>query len=123
MRNMFPTCPHPRAAIIMLGIATATLAGGCSNARTAETPQRQWVGAAGSGQGQGQVQGQHVAEAYKPEPGDPIKEAPVEPASRRAEPDDPTQPFSPNYGSPNSGRKHPSADANIARNRTADASE
>jgi hypothetical protein len=122
MRSMFPTCPYPRAAFIVLGIATATLAGGCSNARTAETPQRQWVGA-GSGQGHNQVQGQHVAEAYKPEPGDPIKEAPVEPASRRAEPDDPTQPFSPNYGSPNSSRQHPSPDANIARKRTADASE
>ena len=85
--------PHVRAALTATCIAAAALAGGCSSARTADTTHRQWVGAVPA-----PVPGQLVAEAYKPEPGDPIKEAPVEPASRRAEPDDPSEPFSPNYG-------------------------
>jgi hypothetical protein len=113
----FDKSAHPRArvALMAVSLAAAALAGGCSNARTAEAPQRQWVGAAPAPI-PSQNSGQRVAEAYKAEPGDPIKEAPVEPATRRAEPDDPSEPFSPNYG-----RTKPVGGA--ARNRVADASE
>jgi hypothetical protein len=110
--------PHARVALIAVGLAAA-LAGGCSNSRTAEAPQRQWVGAAPAPiPGQSAGQSSRVAEAYKAEPGDPIKEAPVEPAARRAEPDDPSEPFSPNYG-----RSKSSPVPGTARNRVADASE
>jgi hypothetical protein len=113
MRSDMPAYPHVRVALIAFGLATATLAGGCSSSRTAEVPERQWVGAAPAPI-PGQSPGQRVAEAYKPEPGDPIKEAPVEPATRRAEPDDPSEPFSPNYG-----RKS----APVPHNRVANASD
>lgn len=85
--------PPFRAALTATCIAAATIAGGCSSSKTAETTHRQWVGAVPA-----PIPGQRVAEGYKAEPGDPIKEAPVEPASRRAEADDPSEPFSPNYG-------------------------
>jgi hypothetical protein len=104
--------PHIRAALTAVCITAAAMTGGCSSTRTAETPQRQWVGAAPA-----PIPGTRVSEAYKPEPGDPIKEAPVEPATRRAEPDDPNEPFSPNYG-----RKSAPATA-PARPRVASASD
>jgi hypothetical protein len=45
---------------------------------------------------------------YTPEPGDPIKQAPVEPLRRgTAEPDDPTEPFSRNYGTVRPGAPRP----------------
>jgi hypothetical protein len=86
--------PNPaRMALTAACIAAATMAGGCGSTRTAETTHRQWVGAAPA-----PMPGQPASDNYKAEAGDPIKEAPVEPASRRAEPDDPSEPFSPNYG-------------------------
>jgi hypothetical protein len=114
MRSNIPAHPHVRVAMIAFGVAAASLIGGCSNSRTAETTQRQWVGAVPA---PGQNAGQRVAEAYKAEPGDPIKEAPVEPATRRAEPDDPSEPFSPNYG------RKSTPDQGAARNRMANASD
>jgi hypothetical protein len=62
--------------------------------------------------------GQRAAEVYKAEAGDPIKEPPVEPTSRRAEPDDPSEPFSPNYG-----RSRSAATAATVRNRVAIAAD
>jgi hypothetical protein len=112
MRSDCPAHPQVRVALIVFCLAAAALAGGCSSSRTAEAPQRQWVGAVPA-----PIPGQRVAEAYKPEPGDPIKEAPVEPATRRAEPDDPSEPFSPNYG-----RKSASV-SSAAGNRIANASD
>ncbi len=97
MRSNMPAHPQVRVALVAFGVAAASLIGGCSNSRTTEAPHRQWVGAVPAPI-PGQSAGQRMAEAYKPEPGDPIKEAPVEPATRRAEPDDPSEPFSPNYG-------------------------
>jgi hypothetical protein len=89
-------CVAPvQVATAAVCLVAAALVGGCASSRTAEVTQRQWVGAPPA-----PIPGQNsrVAEAYKAEPGDPIKEAPVEPATRRAEPDDPSEPFSPNYG-------------------------
>jgi hypothetical protein len=100
--------------VSILAASLAISAGGCSNSRTAEAPQRQWVGAAPAPI---PTQNQRIAEAYKAEPGDPIKEAPVEPATRRAEPDDPSEPFSPNYG-----RKSASGSGAVG-NRVANASD
>ena len=111
MRLVSPARPHVRVALTAVCVAVSALAGGCSSTRTAEAPQRQWVGAA-------PVPGQRVAEAYKAEPGDPIKEAPVEPATRGAEPDDPNEPFSPNYG-----RSKPAPAPGAGRNRVASASD
>jgi hypothetical protein len=107
--------PHVRVALVASFLAAAALVGGCSNSRTAEVPQRQWVGAAPAPIPN---QNQRVAEAYKAEPGDPIKEAPVEPANRRAEPDDPSEPFSPNYG-----RSRTVPATSNAGNRVANASD
>jgi hypothetical protein len=109
--------PRVRVALLAVGLAAATFAGGCSNSRTTETPQRQWVGATPAPIPD-QGSGKRVAEAYKAEPGDPIKEAPVEPATRRAEPDDPSEPFSPNYG-----RQNSVPNSSLGRNRVADASD
>jgi hypothetical protein len=116
MRSDRPAHPHVRVALIAFGLAAAALVGGCSSSRTAEAPQRQWVGAVPAPI-PSQPAAQRVAEAYKAEPGDPIKEAPVEPATRRAEPDDPSEPFSPNYG-----RKSASV-SSAAGNRVANAND
>jgi hypothetical protein len=107
--------PRVRVAFTVVCVATAAFAGGCSSSRTAETASRQWVGAVPAPI---PGQGQRIAEAYKAEPGDPIKEAPVEPATRRAEPDDPSEPFSPNYG-----RGNAAPAASPTRNRVANASD
>jgi hypothetical protein len=110
-------CVAPvQVATAAVCLVAAALVGGCANSRTAEVTQRQWVGAPPApipGN-----QGQRVAEAYKAEPGDPIKEVPVEPATRRAEPDDPSEPFSPNYGR---GNAAPSGQSGSARVRVAGA--
>jgi hypothetical protein len=96
MRSEFAVSPivPTRLAVAVACLVAAALTGGCSSTRTAEAPSaRQWVGAPPA-----PIPGQQKAEAYQPEPGDPIKEAPVEPATRRTGPDDPSEPFSPNYG-------------------------
>ena len=98
-----------RIALTATCITVSTIAGGCSNTRSADTTHRQWVSAVPA-----PVPDQRVAEAYKPEAGDPIKEAPVEPASRRAEPDDPSEPFSPNYGRTNTTRASEAVSRRIA---------
>jgi hypothetical protein len=116
MRLMSSARPRVRVVLSVACVVTASLAGGCSSSRTPETTSRQWVGAVPApipGNS-----GQRVAEAYKAEPGDPIKEAPVEPATRRAEPDDPSEPFSPNYGR---GKVTPAASP--TRSRVANASD
>jgi hypothetical protein len=97
-----------RFTLTVACLVAAALTGGCSSTRTAEAPPaRQWVGAPPAPiPGQLARPGQQ-SEAYQPEPGDPIKEAPVEPATRRSGPDDPSEPFSPNYG--RSPAKHPIA--------------
>jgi hypothetical protein len=101
-----------RAVLIVACVSVSAMAGGCANSRTAEAPVRQWVGAPPA-----PIPGQRVAEVYKAEPGDPIKEAPVEPATRRAEPDDPNEPFSPNYG------RSPGTPAVVSRSRVANAAD
>jgi hypothetical protein len=113
MRLVNPVRPYIRVALTVACVAASAIAGGCSSTRTAEAPQRQWVGAAPA-----PIPGQRVVEAYKAEPGDPIKEAPVEPATRRAEPDDPNEPFSPNYG-----RSNTAPVPGTKRNRVANASD
>jgi hypothetical protein len=110
MRLDVPAHPHVRVALMAFSLTAAVFAGGCSNSRTAEAPQRQWVGAAPARE-------PRIVDAYTPEPGDPIKEAPVEPATRRVEPDDPSEPFSPNYG------RNPAPQQGAPRHRVANASE
>ena len=114
MRLMFPAPACARIAFIAVSLATATVTGGCSSSRTEATTSRQWVGAAPA-----PIPAPRVAEVYKAEPGDPIKDAPVEPATRRAEPDDPSEPFSPNYGR----GKLTTPPTSPARGRVANASE
>jgi hypothetical protein len=99
-------CVAPVRATATVCAVIAALVGGCANSRTAERAevvQRQWVGAPPA-----PIPGQQAAEAYKAEAGDPIKDPPVEPVTRRAEQDDPSEPFSPNYG-----RAAPSASARV----------
>jgi hypothetical protein len=83
-----------RVAACAFAVVFAGSFGGCSSGQTTTQAPRAWVGAPPA-----PIPGQQVAEAYKPEPGDPIKDAPVEPLRHgRIERDDPTEPFSPNYG-------------------------
>jgi hypothetical protein len=112
MRSDFVALRMFRLALTVTGVVASLLAGGCSSTRTAEAPTRYWAGAPPAPI---PGQGQRTTEVYKAEPGDPIKEAPVEPAGRRAEPDDPNEPFSPNYG-----RGRP---IEAVRNRVANASD
>jgi hypothetical protein len=95
----FVSCPPslPRAArhsavaglVIALGMSLAA----CSSANQAQNQNAAYAGA------QPPVPAPSRQAAYEPAAGDPIKDAPIEP--RRApiaQPDDPNEPFSPNYG-------------------------
>jgi len=89
-----PSRPHRGLALGVAVAALSLLAAGCST--TNQAYEQSHVGAPQS------APPQRVAarDVYTPEPGDPIKQAPVEPVARRqVEPDDPTEPFSRNYGS------------------------
>lgn len=97
------TRPHPGLARALVA-ALSLLATACSNTQSAHN--QSYAGAVQPTP----PQHERIAarDDYKPEPGDPIKQAPVEPVSRRAtEPDDPTEPFSPNYGKVRPGEKSP----------------
>lgn len=78
--------------------AVALLATGCSSRQASYEPPT-WSVA-----GPRQVPDKVAQSDYKAEPGDPIKEAPVEPV-RHSQPevDDPTEPWSRNYGSVRAG--------------------
>jgi hypothetical protein len=87
----------PALPKVARGLALASIAvglgitlGGCGTGRPAH--QASWAGA-------NPPAPNHSQSAYVAEPGDPIKEPPVEPGKRpNAAPDDPTEPYSPNYG-------------------------
>ncbi len=89
----------PALPKVARGLALASIAvglgitlGGCGTGRPAH--QASWAGANPPAPAPN-----HNQSAYVAEPGDPIKEPPVEPGKRpNAAPDDPTEPYSPNYG-------------------------
>jgi hypothetical protein len=82
------------AALTSIAIGLGITLGGCSSAR--QNQQASWVGANPPVPAPSPQQSAYVAE-----PGDPIKEPPVEPGKRpNAAPDDPAEPYSPNYGGP-----------------------
>jgi hypothetical protein len=93
---LLPPLRAHRIAAMSLIAAIGLALGACSTAR----PQYQnpaWAGA------QPPVPVPQKQAAYEAEAGDPIKDAPLEPARRPAAmPDDPSEPFSPNYGGPRS---------------------
>jgi hypothetical protein len=106
-----------RVAACAFAVVFAGSLGGCSSSRTTAEAPRAWVGAPPA-----PIPGQQVAEAYKPEPGDPIKDAPVEPLRHgRVERDDPTEPFSPNYGRAQAAAVRPEAPGRAADGRVATA--
>jgi hypothetical protein len=106
----------PRGIARAAAIAALSLvAAACSSNQAANTQ-----GYAGATQVPAPPQRVAARDAYVPEPGDPIKQAPVEPVSRRSnEPDDPTEPFSPNYGKAPATQTSP---APVGRIRVSDAS-
>ena len=83
-----------RIAVASVVIGLGMALGACSSSRHAQYQQASWAGATPPAPVPRQQQSAYVAE-----PGDPIKEPPVEPQMRpNAAPDDPNEPFSPNYG-------------------------
>ncbi len=107
MRCVAKALPSSRLAPALLIVTVALSLGACSNSRYANHQPPTWAGAVST-----PVPSSAVANSrYEPEAGDPIKDAPVEPLRRRqVEPDDPSEPFSPNYGGP----------ANLTATRRAD---
>lgn len=90
-----PSRPLRGLAVCVAVAALSQFAAGCSTNRYAHDQSY-----AGAGYPAPQPQRVAAHEAYSPEAGDPIKQAPVEPVTRRqVEPDDPSEPFSRNYGS------------------------
>lgn len=84
------------AALASIAIGLGVTLGGCSSARQNE--QAGWANANPPVPAPSARQSAYVAE-----PGDPIKEPPVEPDKRpNIAPDDPAEPYSPNYGGPRS---------------------
>jgi hypothetical protein len=78
-------------AFVALGLGLTLTA--CSSSRTAQTDVPAWVGA------NPPVPVPSRQAAYEPAPGDPIKDVPIEPGHRpNSAPDDPSEPYSPNYG-------------------------
>lgn len=99
MRLVFPNPSLPRAArklaVASLIIALGFALGGCSSVREARNQNPAWASA------EPPVPAPQRQATYSPEPGDPIKEPPIEPRhAPNAVPDDPSEPFSPNYGGP-----------------------
>jgi hypothetical protein len=97
MRFVPVLLPLPNAArriiIASLAIGLGLTLGACSSSRTAQYQNPSWAGA------NPPVPGPNRQAAYEASPDDPIKDAPIEPARRpNAVPDDPSEPFSPNYG-------------------------
>jgi uncharacterized membrane protein len=77
------------AAVVAIGVAL----GACSSANQAQYQNAAYAGV------QPQVPAPAKQAAYEAAPGDPIKDAPIEPRrAPGAQPDDPNEPFSPNYG-------------------------
>jgi hypothetical protein len=94
---VMPPLPSPARRILVASVAIGLglMLGACSSSRTAQYQNPSWAGA------QPPVPAPNRQAAYEPAPGDPIKEPPIEPVRRpNAMPDDPTEPFSPNYGGP-----------------------
>ncbi len=82
------------AALASIVAGLGVTLGGCSTARQNE--QASWANANPPVPAPSARQSAYVAE-----PGDPIKEPPVEPGQRpNTAPDDPAEPYSPNYGGP-----------------------
>ncbi len=97
MRLVFANPSLPRAArTLVVAALVASLAisvAACSSANQAQYQNPAWAGA------QPPVPAPQKQATYEAAPGDPIKDAPIEP--RRApgvQADDPNEPFSPNYG-------------------------
>lgn len=80
-------------ASLVIGIGLAL--GACSSARETASQSPAWATA------QAAAAAPQRQAAYEPAAGDPIKDAPIEPRrSPNTVPDDPNEPFSPNYGGP-----------------------
>ena len=81
-----------RFALASIAIGLGLVLSGCSSARN--TQPASWAGANPPVPAPNQQPNAYVAEA-----GDPIKDPPVEPGKRpNTAPDDPNEPYSPNYG-------------------------
>jgi hypothetical protein len=81
-----------RLVLASIAMGLGLILSGCSSARN--TPPASWAGANPPVPAPANQQSAYVAEA-----GDPIKDAPVEPGKQgNTTPDDPTEPYSPNYG-------------------------
>lgn len=97
MRLVFSSPSRPRVAraavVAALAIALGTSLAGCSSANHARDQNPAWASV------QPPVPAPQKQAAYEAAPGDPIKDAPIEPRrAPAAQPDDPAEPFSPNYG-------------------------
>lgn len=97
MRFVYSNPSLPRAARSSAVAALVVVAGvalcACSSANQAQYQNPAWAGA------QPPVPAPQRQAAYEAAPGDPIKDAPIEPRrTPGAQPDDPNEPFSPNYG-------------------------
>lgn len=81
-----------RLALASIAVGLGLVLSGCSSARN--TPPASWAGANPPVPAPNNPQNTYVAEA-----GDPIKDPPVEPGKQgNTAPDDPNEPYSPNYG-------------------------
>ncbi len=82
-----------RLFVASIAIGLGLMLAACSNSREAHQQSPSWVAAAPPAP----VPTREVA--YEPLPGDPIQERPLDPARRpTVAADDPSEPFSPNYG-------------------------
>lgn len=94
-----PLVAAARAVVVPAAIVALSLTvGACSSARERTYQSAAWAGA------QPPVPAPQTREqqVYEAAPGDPIKDAPVEPRQGAPGqlPDDPREPYSPNYGGP-----------------------
>lgn len=89
-RPSLPSAASRSVILFAAVIATAGLAA-CSSTRQAGYQDPAYAG--------NPQMAQARQPAYEADPNDPIKDAPVEPR-RNAVPDDPREPYSPNYGGP-----------------------
>ena len=97
MRLVLSNPSLPRAArttaVAVLVVAAGVALGACSSVNQAQYQNAAYAGA------QPPVPAPSKQAAYEAAPGDPIKDAPIEPRrAPAAQPDDPNEPFSPNYG-------------------------
>ena len=91
---LLPAAARPAVVASIVAIVALSLAA-CSSAHQASYQDASWAGA------QPSAPMPQRQTAYEPQAGDPIQEAPIEPQGRpQPMPDDPNEPFSPNYGGP-----------------------